>query len=259
MAEIMDYKPLSKLLYNSACAFSLSRGQKWKAGDYLEYAIESGYKNAAHITDDPDLKDLERGFAYDESYIDAMSGLDDPAEVLWGRFKKAFAAIGLPLVIDRQTDSKLTTGKMLSYRLGKYIAEMQVRQRFSREGGDAFYGYALVAETPAYIAVVYASRSEMEETSTGNYWLASYSPKGELIDKMNIAGQKDGTSVSKVCTVNEDLTFNVKTFQITYQKDPEKEGYYENPVVSTAPMETKDYKITEAGKFVEAAPRIGMK
>ena len=259
MAELMDYKPLSKVLYNTACAYSLAKNKMWMAGEYLEYAIESGYKNTGHIMDDPDLKDLERGFAYDDAYLDAMSGVDDPAELLWSHFKKAFAAIVLPTVIDRQSDSKLTNDRILSYKYGKYIAEMQVRERFSREGGDAFYAYGQVADNAGFTAVIYCSRSEMEDLASANYWMVSYNPKGEIIDKMNVAGQKWGTSVSKVLTLNQDLTFEVKIFDNTYQKPPETEGYYQNPIVSSTLTATKEYKINDAGKFEEVAPRIGMR
>ena len=259
IAELMDYKPLSKLLYNTACAHALSDDKRYLAGNYLEYAIESGYSNANHITNDPDLKDIQQGFAYDDSYIDAMSGVEDPAEVLWQRFKKCFATIVLPLTIDKQSDAKLHSSPGLSYKYAKYISEMQSRARFSREGGDSFYGFASIADNNNYSAMVYATRSEMDEVFPGNYWLISFDPKGKMIDIMNIAGQKYGTSLSKVCTINEDLSFTVKTFQNNYQKPPEKDGYYENPLVSTNLTATKDYKIDEAGKFVEVAPRIGMK
>jgi tetratricopeptide (TPR) repeat protein len=57
VAEQLDYQPVSKILYNKACLYSL-KGEQEMAGQYLEYALQAGYNNLDHINKDADLEDL---------------------------------------------------------------------------------------------------------------------------------------------------------------------------------------------------------
>lgn len=259
MAEAMDYKPLSKVLYNTACAYSVNNSS-YEAGRYLEYAIESGYNNPGHITTDKDLTSPEYGFAYDDDFLDAMSGSTDEAEILWSNFKKAFVAMAMPFVIDRTTDKKLSGHHTLSNRFSKYVPEMHSKARFSRMGGPSYYDYAFIARNNNYVTVIYATQDEVDgDYYPANYWMVSYSPTGDQIDKINIAGQMGASQVSKVFTINEDLTFQVKEFNNEYEKSLEQNGLYDNKVVKSALIATREYRINDQGKFIEEGPRLGMK
>ena len=53
MAEKLGYEPFSKVLYNLACAHSMSEDYDM-AADYLEFALQAGYSNMDNISKDPD-------------------------------------------------------------------------------------------------------------------------------------------------------------------------------------------------------------
>ncbi len=73
MAEWLDYSPLSKLMYNLACAYSLTEDGE-NSLKYLELAIQNGYTNGDQILSDPDMAFARTTEEFNHVYESAMSG-----------------------------------------------------------------------------------------------------------------------------------------------------------------------------------------
>ena len=63
----------------------------------------------------------------------------------------------------------------------------------------------------------------------------------------------------KVCTINENLFFEIKEFRDEYRDDPEKNGYEDNPVVNTELVSTEKYSINDFGNIAKETSALTMK
>lgn len=260
MAETIGYQPLSKLLYNMACAYSLLQKPD-TARRYLEYAIEAGYSNTDNMTKDPDLAFVrtDNEYLFKEVYTSALSGSSDPEVLLWQTFKREFEPVALPLVLNEETRKRLDEKSYISFDFEKFISEMR-DNRFSREVGKEFYHLAQVESNERYTALVYAVvDGVMGEDAPAGYVLISFDGRGRLIDKMHVGGQVEYGGLSKVATLQPNLHFEVKEYKTIYEKDPEEDGYYDNKVVSRELLGNKNYRISENGKFEADRPALSMR
>jgi tetratricopeptide (TPR) repeat protein len=66
MAEKLNYNPISKVMYNLACAYSRAQDGE-SALKYIQLSIENGYSNTKHLLTDADL-------AYVRELPDFMGG-----------------------------------------------------------------------------------------------------------------------------------------------------------------------------------------
>ncbi len=257
IAEVLNYQPASKLLYNMACVLSLQDSTQTSM-KYLEYAIEAGYTNADNILKDPDLANVRKNYEFTQLINEALGGASDPETVMWFGFKHSFAVAQLPLVLNTETPVK-QEDNYISFDYEKYISEMK-DEKFSREVGKEFYYMASVESNAKYTALVYAMKnSMMGEKAPMNFILISFDPKGVLIDKKTVGGQNVLTEPYKVCTIKPNLSFEIKEYDMKYEKDPAENGYENNKVVSNELKDTKYYKIDEGGKFVETSQALTMR
>jgi hypothetical protein len=259
IAEALNYQPASKLLYNMACVFSLQDSIEHSL-KYLEYAIEAGYTNADNMMKDPDLAKVRSEYRFREVITQALGGASDPETVMWYGFKRSFAVAQLPLVLNTETVVKEEEDNYISYDYEKYISEMK-DEKFSREVGKEFYYMASVESNQKYTALVYAVKNTMMgEKAPMSFVLISFDPKGVLIDKKTVGGLAVLTGEPyKVCTIKPNLSFEIKEYDIIYEKNPLENGYDNNKVVSNELKDTKYYKIDEVGKFVETSQALTMR
>lgn len=258
MAEQLGFEPLSKLLYNMACAYSLS-GNYSSATEHLEYAIEAGYSNKEQIFTDPDLAKIREGDYYKHAVIRAFSGAGSHYDVLWQSFKREFRTAAFPVVINNETQNLFTGAVSMSYDFEKFVSEMR-DNKFSREVGKEFYYYVLLGTNENYSALIYAVKNVLAgEQAPCSYMLITCTNTGKLIDKMHVGGRATIADLLKVCIVNENLFFEVKEYREKYQDDPEEKGYENNPVVSTELVTTGKYSITTDGNIIEESPALTMK
>ena len=259
MAEQLGFQPLSKLLYNQACAYSMSKHSN-SAYECLEYAIEAGFLNKNQIAKDQDL-DWMRGSRFQEVFMDAMQGVENAENIVWESFMQSFNALVLPVAIDIAPVGNFQYDNGLSYEYEKYVSEMHDRVRFSRGTGNMFYPYGTVEQNNKYIAVIYVetTEDEMDDDGSGGcaYFMASYDLKGVIIDKMLIGGRTNIANPVKTFNMNGNLTFEVKEFEQERKYPVKDSGYYENEIVKTTLKSGRNYKITDEGKFIETGPTLG--
>lgn len=250
LAEQLDYEPLSKILYNKACAYSLQEEEEM-AGKYLEYALQAGYTNMEHIDKDTDLENLRDTYYYKEAVDRGLRGMSNADNLFWLQFKKQFAVMDFPIKLKMVIDEKEYEGlKYISYDYEKYISEMR-DEAFSREVSKSFFYYARPYETENYIALVYIVKDEfMGEYAPLTYRMATYTHSGKLIDKKEIAGRKDLDDPIMVSTIKSDKTIDVKLVEAQYEKDPYENGYWENPMIGQKTVGSMKFKVTKDGRIV---------
>lgn len=260
IAEQMGFYPVSKIFYNIACAYSLL-DKTTESARYLEYAVEAGYLNKLLIATDPDLANL-RKFGQLSGVLETVwQGVDNPESVVWEGFLQSFTPAVLPLKLDLNTQKQLTENNYLGYNYEKYISEMHDREVFSRGTGNTYYAVNIVERNSEFITLVYAEETDIEMGALlpPCYFLASYSSKGTLIDKMLVGGQMKVENDSfRVCTINPNLAFELHYFNNTYKSVVDNESDGERlEVVSSTPAIARYYSIGTDGKFIETGPPLG--
>ncbi len=257
LAEQMGFTPVSKLLYNMSCAYSLDQKPD-KSLEYLEYAIEAGFVNKKQMMHDSDLTNI-RNAGFSEVFRTALEGIESPGEVGWEGFLQVFSAIMLPVSIDLNSGKKMPDGKFLSYSFEQFVPEMHEREKFSRGTGNVFYAYGLVEQNNNYTALIYAEGvdEEMDGEQPLLFFLVSYDRKGTIIDKMQISGPRSLGGLCLASSMNSNLSFEVKEFENTYEKLVESSGYGDNKLISSSLKNTHNFRINDQGKFIESGPAMG--
>lgn len=256
MAEQLDYKPFSKILYNKACLYSL-QGENELSGQYLEYAIQAGYSNIGHIQSDSDLEGLRETRHYNTALNKGLRGASNSENLFWLQFKKLFPEASLPLELKPNLSPEVSQAlDYISYDYEKYISEMRDAQ-FSRDVSSSYLFYASAYETEAFVAVIYIVKEEwLGDYAPLTYKMATFTHEGKLIDKKAIAGQSDLDGEIILATLNKDLTISGEIVEPQYEKDPEEHGFYENKVKSYKKLGTVDFRVTESGKIVQGSPDL---
>lgn len=255
MAEALDYRPLSKLLFNMAC--NLSRQNiTWEARGYLVAAIEMGYDNANNIMKDKDLDNFRRVYL-DDQFKQTLASIGDPDKLQWNMFYHEFEPLTFPVVLDEPFATNIKTHE-LSYNHERYIAEMR-DNKFSRDVGSLYYGVGIVRNTDSVKTLIYAVQNVMlGENTPPYYFIASFTPNGKLIDKLMIAGHDKLTAPFGIATLQESGDFSIQYIQQVYEKDPEEEGYENNKIVETKELNKALYRIDDGGYFIKRSTELGM-
>lgn len=259
IAEALDYKPTSKVLYNLACVYSRAEDEK-SARYYLVSAIEFGYSNAKNIYADKDLEYLRQNMYDFKSTVNAaLSGATDPDKLHWNQFWHEFKPVSYPLVLDEKYSSKLGED-YISYEYERFVAEMRDNDKFSREVGFEFYHVGLAKATDSVKAVIYAVKNVIMGGDTPpEYYIVSFDHVGKLIDKLAIGGHKKLADPFRVATLTENGNIEIGLFEQEYERDPEKEGYENNDLVDVKLLEKQLFSITDDGHFVRKDNLLGMR
>jgi tetratricopeptide (TPR) repeat protein len=252
LAEKLGYEPFSKVMFNVACAYSQLKKFEMSA-DYLQFAIQAGYVNIDNIEKDPDLAKLreEDPQLFRKNVELALSGVSDIENLYWLQFKRNFVQAAFPINMNMEQGKVSFDDKnRISYDFERFVAEMR-NERFSREVSKSFFNYVQVAETKNYVALIYVVKDEFNgDMSPLTYRLVTYSKTGKIIDKKEIAGREDYSALLKMCTINKDLSFTITNYETTFEKNPDEEGYYDNPIVSKKKIDTEKYRIDASGKIL---------
>lgn len=254
IAEALNYKPLSKVMYNTACAYSLLENDT-SAMYYLVSAIEYGYANAQNIFKDPDLAFARKNYEFESIVRSALSGASDPDKLQWSLFSREFKPLAFPVTFDMSYSNNLSEDHTISYDYEKYVAEMR-DDKFSRDVGMQFYYVGIVKNSDSIRTIVYAGRDEVygedikPEDIPTTYYIASFDNKGKLVDKLLIGGHKKLKEPLKVPTIKED-NIQITLLNVTYEKDPDEEGFVNNKIKSKDEIGKEQYSIGKDGKFVK--------
>lgn len=257
LAEQLNYEPFSKILYNKACLYSLKEETEL-SGKYLEYSLQAGYNNLDHIQKDLDLEELRNTHYFKQALKKGMRGMSNAENLFWLQFKKQFSKTTFPVTLKANIEwEELEQLGTISYEYEKYISEMR-DEEFSREVSKMFYHYLQPYETDAYVSVVYIVRDEyMGELAPLTYRLATFTHDGKLIDKKEISGRTSLGKEIKEAKLLKGGVIEVSRYTPVYEKDPDDQGYYDNPIVKKTFIDKKIITISKAGKITESAAKKG--
>jgi hypothetical protein len=256
IAELLDYKPLHKVLYNMACAYSLEK-QKDSAKYYLISAIEFGYSNVKNLYADEDLAYLRSRGEFSTYVNAALSGATDPEKLQWNLFWHEFKPLSFPVSLDMKYEDNLGED-YISYDYERFVPEMRNAQ-FSRDVGSEYYHVGLVKSSDSIKTLIYAVKDVvMEGSAPAQYYIVSFDKQGKLIDRLLIGGQKQLDEPFKVATIQQNGTFQVGLFKQVYEKNPDTAGYQDNKLLESIEVDKENYSITADGHFVKQPVLLGM-
>lgn len=256
MAEKLDYSPLSKLMYNMACAYSLSQDAE-NSLKYLELAIQNGYTNGEQILKDGDMEFARKSDGFNRVYESAMSGAISPERALFDLFLNEFPESAFPYRLTADKSQELKFDKAIGYDFEGFVPDMR-DNRFSRDVGSEFFFVTRFPETEAYTLCLYAEMSFYAENPPKNYYLCSYSPEGKLLDRLAVAGYPYFDADIKAFTIKNANSFEVSSYSTVWEKDTDEHGYDENRPVKREPLGTAQYRVNSGGKFVPGKPMLGL-
>lgn len=257
MAERLNYNPLSKVLYNLACAYSLLEKEE-ESLKYIKLAIQNGYDNRDHMLTDADLDFVRKSPQFKEVYETSYGGAATPEVALLDLFRIGFPETDLPYSMTVENSQRLSLDNPIAYDFEKFIPEM-VDASFSREVGDEFFYVARLNETENYSALVYAGAGMWSDHPPVYYYLATYDrKKGKLIDHLVFGGTTDN-AIFREGLVKSDLSVEVKEFSVEWKNDPSESGYENNKIVAKNLEGTTRYRIDDKGNILEAKGMLGMR
>jgi len=256
MAEKLDYSPLSKVLYNLACAYSLSKKEE-EALKYLELAIQNGYTNGQHIMQDPDMEFARASERFKSVYESAMSGSVSPERALFDLYFNEFKETTFPFQLTVDKSQSMTFENAIGYDYEAFIPAMR-DERFSRDVGNEFYYVARFPKAENYFLVIYAERGLWMDNPPINYFLCSYSRDGKIIDLTDVAGYPYYDQNIKAFKITDANSFEVKEYATVWEKDVNEAGYEDNKPVKRDLVSTNKYRINSNGRFVSGKPVLGL-
>jgi len=256
VAELLDYKPLHKVLYNMACAYSILEEDSI-ARYYLISAIEFGYSNVKNLYADKDLEYLRSKGDFNSYVTAALGGATDPEKLQWNLFWHEFKPLEFPVKLDLKYADKLGED-YISYEYERFVPEMRNSQ-FSRDVGSEYYHVGLVKGSDSVKTLIYAIRDViMDEMAPPAYYIVSFDKKGKQIDKLLIGGHEKLDEPFKVATITQNGTIQVGLFKQVYEKDPDTAGYQDNKLVDSKELDKENYTIAADGHFIKQTVLLGM-
>lgn len=248
MADALGYEPISKVLYNMACVYSRKK-DIYFAKNYLEYALEAGYKNFDQIKNDVDLINLRSSNSYLEMIDSVTEEVESPKEIEYVNFVENFALIySFPYIINEKVLDDYTEEQDISYTFEPYVTEMRTIDRYSREVGKSFFYLAAInTENANYNALVYKVWDYTSDVKLDYAYLVTYSPQGKLIDKMLIAGLKNSKENVLQSTFISNQSFIIDSYKskiIKIENNPQQ-------VTKDSKVDSILYDITSDGKIVK--------
>ncbi|HAA00382.1 MAG TPA: hypothetical protein PK637_09880 [Flavobacteriales bacterium] len=251
IAEQLNYHPLSKVMYNLACAYSMTENGE-EGLRYVRLAIENGYANSKHLLSDTDLSFVRGLPDFKGVYEEAMSGVSSPEAALFDLFMVGFPDSQIPLIVKAEESQKIKLINSIAYDFELFVPQM-VNPSFSREVGDEFYYLAKINETEKYVALMYAGVQVMYDTPPVYHILMTYDHNGKVIDKLEVGGFHYHDEPLKGYKIGKDMSVEVSEYQMVYEKSVDEFGYDNNPVSASEFLSKRTFAIQENGKIKQTS------
>jgi hypothetical protein len=264
VAEKLGFTPLANVMYRYTLAYGTlnldltgddNRAVPWhdSAIYYMGLAIQMGYPRPQQFLRRELFPALYKISGADEVYntvLTAGSGRDKD-RVLWDVFKSHFFPIQLPLVIDEQWISNhRQDDNVVPYEFSKFIPLMQ-DDHWEREPDNMYYFVGLVTTHPAYSALLYSIEPTDDGEDTTHaiaYYLATFDSKGDVVDTLQVAGNREIMSPFKVFSIQPSLQFSVQDF-VSASDSTATGGNDSAAVIHRNAVPPVTFRIAEDGKF----------
>lgn len=248
VAEQLGYEPFNKVLYNLATVHSLKDDTEM-ASKYLTYAIQAGFNDIDLIESDTSLNNIRDSYTFEQAIKKGLRGVSDPRKMQWINFKKQFPKLTFPIAPKNiLADEEMEDFEFISFDFERFVSEMR-DEKFSREVSKGFYYYATVFENENCIGLLYMEREEfMGNMYPAGYRLVTFTPEGKLIDKMTVSGMEANREMREV-QFFDDGAFDVVAKKVSFEKDIDEYGFYDNPIEIGNVIAESCYQIEEDGTF----------
>jgi hypothetical protein len=256
MAEKLDYSPLSKVLYNLACAYSLSENEE-QSLRYLELAIQNGYTNGTHIMQDKDMAFARSSPRFKTVYENAMSGAVSPERALFDLYLNEFPDLQYPYTLTAQNSQKMTLTQAIGYDYEKFVPSMR-DDRFSRDVGNEFYFVGKFPTPKSFRMVLYCEKGAWLEDAPAAFILQTYNPDGKTIDKLEVAGYTYYDDLLKGFSIDENRNLEIREFETQWKENPDEAGYEDNKIVRYDEKSVRKLRVDDNGKIISPKPMLGM-
>lgn len=258
MSEALEYEPISLVLYNMSCAYSMMEDGK-QSLNYLQLAIENGYNHLQQIMNDSDLAFVRKDVNFTETVKTSMAGNSSTRAVSFEMFKAHFTNLTLPYKLDEATSQKIDFDKSISYDYVDFVPGM-VNSEFSRDVGDEYFYVGKVTETDKYVALLYSQAGMWSEKPPVHVYLATYGKeKGTVIDIEKIGGLEYYSDSMRTAILKADMSVEVKYFAQEWEKNPDDFGYEgNNKRTGLNQLAVKNFKIDINGEIREGKKMIGL-
>ncbi len=257
ISEKLSYEPLSLVLYNQGCAYSMMEDAD-NSLKYVQLAIENGYTNLDHIMKDTDLDFVRKDARFNETVKTAMAGNTSNSGVMFTMYKSHFDEVALPYAITEEKSQQLDFDKTISYDYDAFVPGM-VNSEFSRDVGDEYFYVGKVAENEQYVALLYSQAGMWADKPPVHVYLATYEPtKGKLIDFEKVGGMEYYSDSLRTAVVNKDMSVEVKYFIQEWEKNPDEYGYEgDNKRTGLNQVAARNFKIDAKGNIKETQKLMG--
>ncbi len=262
MAEALEFKPKTLLLYKMACAHNMMRDQNedfYQVSNCLLRAFFEGYNDTATLKKDPLLRSFVQSEKYNEFLIQvsAAKWAKKPGE-LFNLFVGSFPKVEneefevLPEQVG-MSDYK----NSISFEFVQFVPEME-SSSFGRDVSHDFVYVARVRETPIYHLLIYNSVSYFGEQFQPLYTkLVTYDKSGEIISAKILAGQFSAEKIKGGRVEGDKIT--ITDYKRIWERAITEVAPEENRVVKYDALATAKFRIQEDGTIIEELVPSGFK
>ncbi|MFY8109563.1 MAG: hypothetical protein ACOVO9_11245 [Bacteroidia bacterium] len=219
----------------------------WRVRHEIENAFNTGFFDTTAIQSDPDFAEFVKSPSYRVLVIENLAkNASGGSFSKFDIFKNSFTNHNPDLKIAENEVSMENYKQSISYEFADYIPEME-NVSFGREVSNDFYYVAKVAETPEYVALVYATSSfDGEGYQPVETILAVYNNQGKQISRKVIACQCNAERI-KTCSFNSG--------KLTIE---EKKRNWEKPIKDFGPDDNTVVSVDLIAKAVFSFKNTGM-
>ncbi len=257
MAEKLGYEPFGTIMFQIAKIKSVLNEVEM-AGNYLEYAIQSGFVDMEAIATDTSLRNLRSdSYIYDQHLEKGLRGLNEPEKLAWIQFKKSFTILNATQSINQDLGHELLLkSSFIPYSYEKFISEMR-DEKFSREISKGFYYGGQIAENANYTALIYITKDEfISGKSPLTFTLATYTNDGRIIDKKVISSLEYYNNLLSEAKFTDNKNFEIVTYTLKVKETETEEGYPNYKIESKSQANKEKFTIAENGKIIQSKTRV---
>ncbi len=248
MAKYIDNKPNKYLFYNLSCAYAMDNSDldgKRRAINYLRMATRNGYAQKDSLLEDPRLDNIRYTYEFNKIYLENFGQDEDKEAAQFELFARLFPRRSFPVEIEPEDLGKRFNKKR---RLYDPLPSIIGREEYISEE-EHYFAVTSLKKTADFVAVIYlAYPANSSKPSYRNYEIATYTHKGENIDKLLFA---DNSNPDKyLCgEIDRNLNITLSMYQNIWKNNPDEYGYRNNRIDYSEFMYEEKYKINEQGKI----------
>jgi len=248
MAKFIDNEPNKYLLYNLACAYAMDDSDldgKRRAINYLRTATRNGYTQKDSLLNDPCFKNIRYTYEFNKIYLENFGQNNDEQAERFKLFTQLFPRRSFPIQIEPEDLDKRFSKKR---RLHDPLTSLIGREEYIPDE-EHYIAVAMLKKTSKFVAVMYlAYPINSPKRPYRNYEIATYTKKGENIDRLLFADNSDPDKY--LCgEIDKDLNITLNTYQNIWENNPDEYGYRINRIEYSEFMYDEKFKINEEGKI----------